>query len=77
MMATLSVRKEIVPMNILVPLFKSTATPITSKNRIGSVHAVVARQSTTKIMMTATTRILFISSWVVWIRDLFCTAIPT
>ena len=77
MIETFSVRNETVPIKMFVPLFKRTATPITNRNNIGSVHAVVVTESTAKIMTTATTRILLISLSMDSVMDLFWTAIPT
>ena len=76
-MATLLVRKDTVPINILVPRFSRMATPMTSKNKKGSDHAVVVMHSTAKIMITATVRIRFISLSTFSVRDLFWTAMPT
>ena len=77
MIDTFSVRNETVPIKIFVPLLSRTATPITNRNSIGSVHAVVVTESTAKIMTTATTRILLISLAMDSVMDLFWTAMPT
>ena len=75
MIDTFSVRNETIKM--FVPLLSRTATPITNRNNIGSVHAVVVTESTAKIMITATTRILLISLAMDSVMDLFWTAMPT
>ena len=69
--ATLLVRNETVPIKIFVPRFNRMATPITSRKRKGSDHAVVLMHRTTNIMMTATVRMRFISLSTFSVRDLF------
>ena len=70
-MATLLVKKETVPIQILVPRFKRTATPITSRKRTGSLQAAVVTHSTAKIITMATAIIRLISFSTFSVRDLF------
>ena len=74
--ATLLVRKETLPIKMLVPRFNRMATPMTSKNRNGSDQAVVVIHKIVKIIIIATVKISCISLARFSCKDLFCTAIP-
>ena len=58
---TLSVRKDTVPKNMLVPLFSTMAAPITVRNNTGSNQDVVVTQRIRKINTTASVMISLIS----------------
>ena len=74
--ATLLVKKDTLPMKMLVPRFNRMATPMTRRNRNGSDQAVVVIHKIVKIIIIATVKINCISLARFSCKDLFCTAIP-
>ncbi len=62
---------------MLVPLFSTIATPMTTRNSTGSNQEVVVMQRIRKIKTTARPMIRCISSATFSARDLLWTAMPT